>query len=359
MNASIGPGRGSHFNPPNRFALTRYDDSEPLDYTDEEPDPLRKTVYYPDRSKSIVSENDSPDVGCRYTLNPYRGCSHGCSYCFARPTHEYLDLGAGIDFESKIFVKERASDLLRDWLARDGYRPECIMISGVTDCYQPAERHFGITRRCVAVALEALQPLNIVTKNALVLRDLDLLTEMAQHHVIRVAVSLTTLDQKLAKVMEPRTSSPDARLRAIAKLTSAGIPVVALLAPVIPGLNDSEIPALLCAARDAGAVSAGYVLLRLPLSVEPVFFEWLQRTHPEKRSKIEARIRSTRGDKLYESAFGVRMRGQGQMADQIEQTFHLFARKFHLDQPAPALDTAAFRKPKPSSGQGWLFNDWA
>ncbi len=354
----VARGRGSQINPPNRF--TRIALEEDLEYLehDEEAREARqsaRTEYFTDNARTIISENDSPDIPFRYSLNPYRGCSHGCAYCFARPTHEYFDLSAGLDFETKIFVKERAPELFRDWLARDGYEPEPIMMSGVTDCYQPVERQLEITRRCLEVALEARQPMAVVTKNALITRDLDLLREMAALRVVGVAMSVTTLDQSLAKVMEPRTSCPDARLRTLEQLAKAGISTTALVAPIIPGLNDSEIPAILKAVRDAGAQSAGYVLLRLPLTVEPVFLEWLTRNYPEKQAKVESRIRSTRGGMLYDGRFGTRMKGQGEIAEQIRRTFQVFARKLGLEKRSYSLDTTQFRKPVPSSGQGWLF----
>lgn len=357
-NRPVARGRGSQINPPNRFTrLTMVEDLEYLEH-DEEARTARQSVrteYFRDNARSIISENDSPDIPFRYSLNPYRGCSHGCSYCYARPTHEYFDLSAGLDFETKIMVKERAPELFRDWLARDGYQPEPIMMSGVTDCYQPVERQLSLTRRCLEVALEARQPMAVVTKNALITRDLDILREMAALRVVSVALSITTLDQSLAKVMEPRTSCPDARLRTLEALAKAGVSTTVLIAPVIPGLNDSEIPAILKAVRDAGAHTAGYVLLRLPLTVEPVFLEWLERNYPEKRAKIESRIRSTHGGKLYDGQFGIRMKGQGEIAEQIRRTFHVFARKYGLEHRSYSLDTTQFRKPVPSSGQGWLF----
>lgn len=354
----MAKGRGSQINPPNRF--TRIEFEEDLEYleNDEEAQEARlsvRTEYFVDHAKSIISENDSPDIPFRYSLNAYRGCSNGCAYCFARPTHEYLDLSAGLDFETKIFVKEKAPELLRDWLARDRYEPEPIMMSGVTDCYQPIEKKLGLTRRCLEVALEARQPVALVTKNALVTRDIDILKEMAALRVVSVSLSVTTLDQSLVKVMEPRTSSPQAKLRAIEQLASAGVPTHVLVAPVIPGLTDHEIPAILQAVREAGAQTAACILLRLPGAVQPVFLEWLDRTHPEKRSKVESRIRSTRGGKLYEAKFGSRMKGQGEIAEQIRGVFKLFARKYGLDGKAEPLDTSQFRRPVPSSGQGWLF----
>ena len=352
-------GRGSQINPANRFARIEFaDDWEHLEHDADARDARSavRTEYFVDNAKSVISENDSPDIPFRYSLNVYRGCAHGCSYCFARPTHEYLDLSAGLDFETKIFVKERAPELFRDWLARDRYEPETITMSGVTDCYQPIEKQLGLTRRCLEVALEARQPMAIVTKNALVTRDLDILKELAALRIVSVAVSVTTLDQALVKVMEPRTSSPAAKLRTIEQLARAGVRTHVLIAPVIPGLTDHEIPAILQAAKNAGAESAGYILLRLPLTVEPVFLEWLERTQPEQRAKVESRIRSTRGGKLYESEFGLRMKGRGEIAEQIRRTFQVFARRYELDKPHEPLDTSQFRKPITSSGQGWLFS---
>ena len=267
-------GRGSQLNPPNRFGepqpdLDQIEDEEYLASLLKRP-----TEYLPDHSKSIVTENDSPDVGFRYSINPYRGCSHGCSYCYARPTHEFLGLNAGLDFETKIFVKESAPDLFREFLAKESWKPEPIALSGVTDCYQPGERKFRLTRGCLEVAVEAQQPMSIITKNALVLRDLDLLQALAAAHLVHVHLSITTLDKNLARSMEPRTSTPRARLQAVRKLADAGVPVGVCVAPVIPGLNDSEIPAILAAAKEAGAGRAD-ILLRLPLTVAPVFREWL------------------------------------------------------------------------------------
>lgn len=362
MNEAYQPlatGRGSQINPPNRFTRIEFvEDLESLEHDEEAQEARRavRTEYFSDNAKSIISENDSPDIPFRYSLNIYRGCSHGCSYCFARPTHEYLDLSAGLDFETKIFVKEKAPKLFRDWLARDRYEPETITISGVTDCYQPIERKLGLTRRCLEVALGARQPIALVTKNALVTRDIDILQDMARLLVVRVAISVTTLEQSLVKVMEPRTSSPAAKLRTMEQLAKAGVPTHVLIAPVIPGLTDHEIPGILKAAKDAGAASAGYILLRLPLTVEPVFLEWLERTQPEKKAKIESRIRSTRGGKLYESEFGVRMKGRGEIAEQIRRTFQVFSRRYGLDKTPDPLDASQFQRPVPSSGQLRLFD---
>ena len=349
-------GRGAQIDPPNRFeAIHAERDFE--HFTDEDSLDKRpvKTQFLVDHSRSIVSENDSPDIPFRYSVNPYRGCEHGCAYCYARPTHEYLGFNAGLDFESRILVKERAPELLRDWLARDGYQPDWIAFSGVTDCYQPIERRFELTRRCLQVAAECGQPIGIVTKNALVARDLDVLQPMAERRTARVMLSVTTLDADLARSLEPRTSSPAARLRTIAELSAAGVETGVMIGPVIPGLNDVEIPAILQAAKEAGAVMASYVLLRLPLTVRPVFTDWLAKALPSKKDKIESLIRQCRDGAMNDSQFGTRRLGEGQIADQIAQTFRVFAKKLGLDQKVPPLETKFFKPPTPSSGQLRLF----
>lgn len=350
-------GRGSPLAPGNRFERTcLHEDLEQVEHDEEYLATLRnvRTQYLPDSSESIVSENNSPDLGFRYSVNPYRGCLHGCAYCYARPTHEYLGLNAGIDFETRILVKHKAPELFRKFLSRKSWQPEMIAFSGVTDCYQPAERRFRLTRGCLEVAAECRQPLGIVTKNALVTRDLDLLTQMAGCNVVRVAVSLTTLDTKLACALEPATSKPEARLRTIQALTAASVPCHVMLAPIIPGLNDTEIPRLLEAAADAGAVAATYILLRMPLTVQPVFRDWLSRNRPDEAERIESRIRDTRAGKWNDSQFGKRHRGQGEIAAQIQATFEVFAAKFGLNKRLPALETAAFTRPS-RDGQKRLF----
>jgi DNA repair photolyase len=351
MSQDNPTGRGSHLRPPNRFSLVvREPDPE---YAPEPANP--RTQFLLERAGSIVTENNSPDIPFRYSINPYRGCEHGCSYCYARPTHEYLGMDAGLDFETRIIVKENAPDLFREFLLRDSWRPEPIALSGVTDCYQPCERRFRLTRGCLEVACEARQPMTIITKNALILRDLDLLREMSTDGVVHVTVSVTTLDPKLARSMEPRTSTPEARLRAVSELSRAGVPVRVIIAPVIAGLNDLEIPAILKAAKEAGAWAAGYVLLRLPLTVAPVFREWLEREQPGRAERVEGRVRQTRGGKLNDPEFGRRMCGTGEMARQIGDLFKLFARKYGLDGGLPEYDTGKFRPPRPRSGQMLLF----
>ena len=351
-------GRGSDLNVPNPYlAIHQEPDADFLNAQLDDPDfaGAVQTEFQNDSASSIVSENQSPDIPFRYSLNPYRGCEHGCSYCYARPTHEYYGLNAALDFESQIFVKHNAAGLLRDFLNRPGYQPEPIVFSGVTDCYQPAERKFELTRRCLEVALEARQPVSIITKNSLVLRDVDLLRELAQDNLCRVSLSITTLDAKLARDLEPRTSPPVARLRTIAELSQAGVPAHAMLAPMIPGLTDSEIPAILEQAAIAGAQSAGFLMLRLPRTVLPVFVDWLHKRRPEKAALVESRLRSIRDGELNSSTFGERMRGTGPIADQIKQVFAVFAKKFSLQSKPAPLNCDLFRPPTSSTGQQTLF----
>jgi DNA repair photolyase len=315
-----------------------------------------RTRYLVDTSQTIVATNDSPDVGFNYSVNPYRGCAHGCSYCYARPTHEYLGMSAGIDFETQILVKLAAARLLREFLGRPKWVPEPIAFSGVTDCYQPAERHFRLTRACLEVCLEARQPVTVITKNALVTRDLDLLGELAEGNLVRVALSITSVRQELTRIMEPRTSSPVARFAALKQLSDAGVPTFVMAAPTIPGLNDSEVPEILRRASEAGAQGAAYVLLRLPTTVREVFFEWVKRQLPDQAEKIIGRVRSTREGKNNNAQFGKRMSGSGAIAEQIAQTFQVFAARYGLDNTKlKPLDCSRFRPPRATSGQAWLF----
>lgn len=344
---------GSQIDPPNRFQSVRTeDDWEQLQWEDDYRQGLRsrRIQYFEDATESIVTSNHSPDIPFNHSVNPYRGCAHGCAYCYARNTHEYLGFNAGLDFETRIMVKTRAAELLRQFLSRKAWQGEPISFSGVTDCYQPAERDFRLTRACLEVALEFCQPISIITKNALVTRDLDLLRPLAVQRLVHVFLSITSLQPQLARDMEPRTSTPDARLRAVRMLADAGVPVGVMVAPIIPGLNDVEIPAVLQAAQQAGAQTAGSVLLRLPLTVEPVFREWLYRTQPLKAEMVEGRIRQTRTGRLNQSQFGQRMRGRGPLADQIRALFRVMARKHGLDQPLPPHDASRFRRPDPDGG---------
>ncbi len=306
-------------------------------------------------SKSIVSENKSPDIPFRYSINPYRGCIHACSYCYARPTHEYLGFNAGLDFETKIVVKHDAAKLFRAFLSRPSWNPESITFSGVTDCYQPAEREFQLTRQCLQVADEFSQPISMVTKNALVTRDIDILARMARRNLVHVFLSITSLDGELARDMEPRTSIPAARLRAVKMLSDAGVPVGVLVAPLIPGLNDHEAAEILAESKKAGAIVAGYILLRLPLTVETVFEEWVRRVRGETADKILGRVRQTRDGKLNSSEWGTRMVGGGEIADQIRTMFKVFRAKYGLDEAMPLLDCSLFQTPQSPSGQMRLF----
>jgi DNA repair photolyase len=348
MKAGEGPrssivGRGAAGNPKNRFERIEVE-PEPGELDAEEPGP--ETVYLRDASRSIIARNDSPDIGFDASINPYRGCSHGCIYCYARPTHEYLGLSAGLDFESKILVKEDAPELLRKQLSSPRWKPKVLSISGVTDCYQPIEKKLQITRRCLKVLAEFRNPVAIVTKNHLVTRDIDLLSELAQHDAAVVAVSLTTLDDDLRRIMEPRTSRPVRRLAAIQALARAGVTVGVMTAPVIPGLNDHELPNLISAAAEAGAGFAAYTPVRLPYAVRPLFEDWLTRHFPERKEKVLNRIRSMRGGKLNDARFGSRMRGEGIFADQISQLFDISCRRAGLEgKRFPRLSTAAFRRP--------------
>lgn len=335
-------GRGAIANPAGRFEPIAYE-HDPDAADEDSPSPI--TRFFRDTSRTILARNDSPDVGFAVSINPYRGCEHGCAYCYARPYHEYLGLSAGLDFETKIMVKEDAPDLLRKELASPRWKPEHIGLSGVTDCYQPIERRLKLTRGCLEVLCEFRNPVSIITKNRLVTRDIDLLQELARLDAAVVLISLTTLDGDLARQMEPRTTQPRGRLAAIRELAQAGIPVGVMTAPIIPGLNDHEVPALLQAAGEAGARHSGYTILRLPYGVADLFAKWLEQHFPDRKEKVLGRIRDMRGGKLNESRFGKRMRGEGVMARAIREVFQLHRRKYGLDQGFPKLSVAAFRRP--------------
>ncbi len=335
-------GRGAVGNPPNRFEKIRLERDE--DWNPEE-DPSPKTQFLRDLSQSIITYNNSPDIPFDASINVYRGCEHGCSYCYARISHEFIGFSAGLDFETKIVVKENAPELLRRELASPKWKPQELAMSGVTDCYQPVERRLQITRRCLAVLAEFRNPVSIITKNLLVTRDLDLLCELAKYDAIHVHLSINSLDHELARKLEPRASSPKQRLAAVEALAKAGVPVGVLVAPVIPALNDHEIPAVLAAAKAAGAGWAGTEILRLPLTVAPVFEKWLEQNVPEKKDKILGRIRTIRGGKLNDPRFGVRMRGEGVFAEQISQMFHVARRKVGLPEDGPHLSAQSFRRP--------------
>jgi DNA repair photolyase len=336
-------GRGSATNPKNRFDLIERVPEPPED-SDQVSAP--HTQFFPDSSKSLIAFNDSPDVGFDASINPYRGCEHGCVYCYARPTHEYLGFSAGLDFETKIMVKEDAPELLRHELARPKWRPQLVALSGNTDCYQPVEKHKRLTRRCLEVFLEFRNPVVIITKNHLVTRDIDLLSQLAKFDCVGVTISLSTLNAKLAASMEPRASRPERRLDAIRQLADAGVPVGYLQAPMIPGLTDAEAPAIALAAASAGATFSGYVALRLPFAVKELFEQWLTQHYPEKKDKVLNRVREIRGGKLNDPNFKSRMRGEGKFAEQMAALFQLARKKSGITERWPKLTTEHFRRPE-------------
>jgi DNA repair photolyase len=337
-------GRGAPSNPGNRFEKL-YFEADP-DVVSEEPSPPGMQ-FLRDKTASILAHNDSPDVGFDTSINPYRGCEHGCIYCYARPSHEFLGLSAGLDFESKILVKEEAPVLLRKELSSPKWKPRVIAMSGVTDCYQPVEKRLKLTRGCLEVLAECRNPVVIITKNFLVTRDVDLLQELARYHAVSVCLSITTLDPELARVMEPRTSSPRQRLAAIETLADAGVPVGVNVAPVIPGLTDHEMLSIIQTSVDAGAKFAGYTVVRLPYAVKDLFEQWLTIHAPGSKDKILNRIRAVRDGKLNVAEWGQRMRGEGIFADQISQTFSVACRKAGLSGiDRHDLSAASLRRPQ-------------
>lgn len=333
-------GRGAADNPPNRFERLTY---LPILESADGNECAAKTQYLKDASRSLLTTNDSPDVGFDASINPYRGCEHGCIYCYARPYHEYLGFSAGLDFETKILVKQDAPELLRAELASPRWQPKVVAISGVTDAYQPIERKLQLTRRCLEVLAEFRNPVIIVTKNQLVTRDIDLLKELASYNAAAVCVSVTTLDADLARVMEPRTSTPENRLEAIRALSEAGVPVRVLAAPIIPGLTDHEITSIVQAGASAGASHAGYVVLRLPHGVAALFENWLEEHFPDRKKKVLSRIRQIRGGRLNDPNFGSRMKGDGVFAEQINSMFRLACRRAGIESGSRELSIAAFK----------------
>jgi DNA repair photolyase len=341
-------GRGASWSPANRFEKLHLDLTD-VNLVDEDPEaeekPRRATQYFDDKTKTIIAHNQSPDVGFESSINPYRGCEHGCIYCFARPTHEYLGFSAGLDFESRIMVKRDAPRLLEAELSSPKWKPQLLMMSGVTDCYQPIERKLEITRKCLEVLAKFRNPVGILTKNRLVTRDIDILSKLAKHKAAVVNLSITSLDVDLQRILEPRTSTPSARLDAVAQLRAAGIPVGVMVAPVIPGINDHEIPKIVEACGKAGAQFAGHVLLRLPWAVRPLFEHWLDEHFPERKAKVLERVRATRGGKkLYDSRWRKRQVGEGIFAEQISSMFEVACRRAGMTE-RPKLSTAAFQRP--------------
>ncbi|MBS0277674.1 MAG: PA0069 family radical SAM protein [Proteobacteria bacterium] len=313
--------------------------------SEEEEDASLKTEILRDSARTIITRNNSPDISFSQSINPYKGCEHGCIYCFARPTHAYLGFSPGADFESKIFTKPNAAELLRKELASPKYVPQVLAIGTNTDPYQPIEKKLRIMRSILEVLWEFKHPVGIVTKNAGILRDIDILAPMAEAGLAKVALSVTTLDRKLARAMEPRASTPPRRIEAIKALASVGIPTAVMFAPVIPALNDEELETVLETAKDAGARSAGYVLLRLPLEIKDLFREWLEANEPGRAKHVMSLIRSMRGGKDYDAQWNTRMRGTGPYAEMIARRFHLAVRRFGLNTDHRPLDTRQFKRP--------------
>lgn len=352
-------GRGATINPTGRFEpVSLTVDGEYLDAEVRENPEGRQiaTTVREDHARTIINRVDSPDMHFNWTINPYRGCEHGCVYCYARPGHEYLGLSPGIDFETVLFAKRDAARLLRAELSHKDWVGETIVMSGVTDPYQPVERELGITRSVLEVMVECRQPVSIITKSRLVLRDMDLLATLHAHRAVHVAVSITSLDNATASTLEPRASSPQARLETVRVLASAGIPVTVMVAPVIPAINDHEIPRILEAVAEAGATNAAYILLRLPHQNKAIFRAWLDEHYPERANRVESLIRQCRGGELSSAEFGERFVGTGPVAEQIRQTFGVFSRRLNLNRSLPRHDASGFRRPKIGpNGQMSLF----
>jgi DNA repair photolyase len=338
-------GRGTDYNPHNRFA-PRVTAPEPQEFSDDD-EPARhpQTRVHRETAKSLISYNDSPDISFDRSINPYRGCEHGCIYCFARPTHAYLDLSPGLDFETRLLAKTNAADVLRRELGKRSYQCAPIVIGSNTDCYQPIEKQFRITRQILEVLWEHKHPCGLITKSQLILDDIDLLAQMARENLVRVSVSVTTLDNDLKRRLEPRAASGHTRLKVIAQLAQAGVPVSVLASPMIPALNDSELETILTAARNAGAESAGYILLRLPLEIAELFEHWLQAHFPLRAAHVMSLIRQSRGGRDYNAAFHQRMRGTGVFADLLETRFRRCVGALGLNAKISPLDTSRFAVP--------------
>jgi len=344
-------GRGARSNTSSRYHRQNYVGLDDGWFHEDESLPPLKTEVIRDISRSIIARNTSPDISFNQSINPYRGCEHGCIYCFARPTHAYLGLSPGLDFESKLFVKPDAAKLLRSELSKPSYKPETIAIGTNTDPYQPIEREYRVMRSILKVLAEFKHPVGIVTKSALIARDIDLLAPMAKEGLVKIALSITTLDRRLARSMEPRAATPAKRLETIRLLSQAGIPIGVMTAPIIPALNDDELESILSKAREAGATEAGYVLLRLPLEIKDLFREWLETHVPDKANHVLSLIKNMRGGKEYDANWGTRMRGTGPYAKLIAQRFHLATRRLGLNHKRIELDVSKFCRPNAPADQ--------
>lgn len=346
-------GRGAQQVTANRFQKTHYD-STGLDGIDSPDDFSKSTRYFLENPKQIVNKVDSPDVFLDYSINPYQGCEHGCIYCYARNSHQYWGYSSGLDFEQNIIVKQNAPQLLRDFFEKSSWRPSTIAVSGNTDCYQPCESKFRLTRGLLEVFLEYKNPVGIITKNALIARDIDLLKELASQKLVHVMVSITTLDEDLRRLMEPRTVSGKKRLEVIHTLAQNGIQCGVLVAPIIPGLNSMEIPEIVSAAADAGASNAGYTMVRLNGDVATLFQNWIEKSFPDKAQKVLNQIAECHGGSLNDNRFGIRMKGEGQVAEAIRQLFKISYAKSFKGKKAYTLDNTLFKRP-PKHGQIALF----
>jgi DNA repair photolyase len=348
-------GRGARTNGSGRyerFAYEAFDDG----WTADEAQPL-ETIVTPELARSIISTNQSPDVSFDQSINPYRGCEHGCIYCYARPNHAYVGLSPGLDFETRLFVKANAAELLEAEFSKPSYRPKTIMLGGVTDIYQPIERGYGVTRAILEVMERWRHPVSLITKSQLVMRDIDILARLAERGLTKAAISVTTLERRIARVMEPRAAAPHRRIEAIRALAQAGVPVTVMVAPIVPGITDSEIEAILEECAKAGASSAGYVVLRLPREIKDLFREWLHAHFPDRATRVMSIVRQMRGGRDYDPEWGKRQKGEGPYAKLIADRFMRACRKFELDKPRLPLDTTQFRRPLGSGGQADLFYD--
>lgn len=346
-------GRGARTNASGRyerFAREAFDDG----WTAEELRPL-ETIVTPELAKTIISTNRSPDISFDQSINPYRGCEHGCIYCYARPNHAYVGLSPGLDFETRLFVKANAAELLEQEFSRPSYRPRTIMMGGVTDIYQPIERGYGVTRSILDVMERWRHPVALITKSQLIIRDIDILARLAERGLAKAAISVTTLDRRIARVMEPRAAAPHRRIEAIRMLSQAGVPVTAMVAPIVPAINDREIEAILEECARAGAGAAGYVVLRLPLEIKDLFHEWLEQHFPDRAARVMALVRQMRGGRDYDPEWGKRQRGEGPYARLIADRFAAALRRLSLDKPRLPLDHTQFRRPLEVGGQPDLF----
>ncbi|MEL6673476.1 MAG: PA0069 family radical SAM protein [Bacteroidota bacterium] len=345
-------GRGAQINPPNPYLKGDYD-TQAEDGLDEALVPDPKTEFIPEHPKKIINKVTSPDVPMDYSINPYQGCEHGCVYCYARNAHTYWGYSAGLDFERKIIYKPEAPKLLKEAFEKKSWKAHPIMLSGNTDCYQPGERNFKLTRGLLEVFLQYKNPVGIVTKNSLILRDLDILCELAKENLVHVFLSVTTLEPELRRLMEPRTATGQKRVEVIRQLSAAGVPTGALLGPIIPGLNNHEIPKLVKTVADAGASAVGYTFIRLNGQIKEIFEHWLRETYPDRADKVLNQIRASHGGKLNDSEYGRRMRGEGEIAESISRLFKLAKKQHMADRAMPAYNLEAFRRP--GDGQLSLF----